>query len=497
MQIASLEIALGLQNVNQVLSGLNQVNAAVRQLQQTKGSAGPGGVMGNVFGSGLMGGGLRAAVYDVQALTSGLSGFMNVLGSVSGVSQAAVFKGIEAQLESVTGSASVAHEMMGKFVDFALKTPYDTENIAAFGGQLMGKGVPKDKVMGELSGITDLASWAAIPAGEMENYMRNLLQIRGKPNMQDLKQLMHVVPGIGRIVGAGMGKGPMDSMKALNALNGMTGEKAYTTILKGTEALAHGAAELAALKNPALFVANLFDNLRNVMEPTGEILLALLMPVGRLTMWLTELLVALNRATHGFAGLFALFAVGRTALPLLVVGFQAAIAKIREITTSLYLLAGAPLPAHLGGFGPGAPGSIGSKGGRFGPLGKGLLRFGVPLAADAALNFGADKIGGARGSYLSGIGNGALTGFMLAPGGPWGKLIGTIAGAIGGGLYTRYSLGSQGNESSKANVSVDKLTDAITKLTGTLVGGADRAKQTTDIMTTETALAHILYPART
>jgi hypothetical protein len=162
-------------------------------------------------------------------------------------------------------------------------------------------------VTGELSKLADIAAFGGINRADLAPFLRNLLQIRGRgtgrADMADINELKDRVPAISRILAAGFG-GKDTPESALKRAQGLTGRQLYETILKGSEALAKGAAAARALRDPMAALENLFDNLRMVMEPTGQILITMLTPVIRFAEWLVKILKGINELTGGFVGLY-------------------------------------------------------------------------------------------------------------------------------------------------------------------------------------------------
>jgi hypothetical protein len=246
-------------------------------------------------------------------LVSNLREMLAVFSEVSGLNIAAQFTGIALSLETVTGSAEKANRLLRELKQLGKETPFDTAELAQFASRMIGAGVATEKVTGELSKLADIAAFGGINRADLAPFLRNLLQIRGRgsgrADMADINELKDRVPAISRILAAGFG-GKDTPESALKRAQGLTGRQLYETILKGSEALAKGAAAARALRDPVAALANLFETLKMIMEPTGQILIRVLAPAMKMVQMLANALQNLNERTGGLAGLATLIGGG-------------------------------------------------------------------------------------------------------------------------------------------------------------------------------------------
>ena len=91
------------------------------------------------------------------------------------------------QLEAFTGSAENAERAMTEFVDIAVKTPFNVQQVAEAGKIMMGFGVEVDKAV---DSTRSLAMAASASGGQLDNMARNLGQIasQGRAYTRDLTQ---------------------------------------------------------------------------------------------------------------------------------------------------------------------------------------------------------------------------------------------------------------------------------------------------------------------
>lgn len=79
------------------------------------------------------------------------------------VAEAAKFESIEAQFKTLTGSINIAKNVLGELKDFSAKTPFQFEDIANAGKQLIAFGTPVDNVRQRLQQIGDVAAASGAP----------------------------------------------------------------------------------------------------------------------------------------------------------------------------------------------------------------------------------------------------------------------------------------------------------------------------------------------
>jgi len=481
----------------------------------------------------------QTAIYAVSTIAAFVAG-------ISGIRTAAEFRDIALSLEQVTGSAKMAERMLKQLRRLGAETPFDTKELSAFAAQLIAAGTAADQAVPQLKSLADLAAFSRVPRAELPEFLRNIVQIRGQPTpeLEDLKQLTRLAPGIGKIVGAGMGTGPLTSIEAMRRLQGMSGQQAFDTILRGTELIAKDAAKLAALLNPLAAFANLLENINMIMEPTGQLILPVLGKIVEKMSQLAKFLGDINLLTHGLAGLAAIILVVVKVRGMLVTSFWAAVGATQALTASLNSYAAAARGAAVsnavggaaqaagaiglggrlkgvwGGLKAGWKGMGGIKG--LGPRALGLgatawgaakglgpkaLTFAKSATGIGALSFGTeilgDVVGGKTGEWLKNIGSGAGWGAMVGAGlgsiipglgTAVGAAVGASIGGLAGAIQTFFSQRSGMGGSDAAAKKLDETNKILRGIQGNIVGGGSRTRLAVSTTEAEIALARMMNP---
>lgn len=91
------------------------------------------------------------------------------------------------QLEAFTGSAEGARNAMASFVDIAVKTPFDVEQVASAGRVMLGFGLSTEDA---IKSTERLAIAASASDGDLKNLARNMgqIQAQGRAYTRDLTQ---------------------------------------------------------------------------------------------------------------------------------------------------------------------------------------------------------------------------------------------------------------------------------------------------------------------
>jgi hypothetical protein len=447
---------------------------------------------------------------------AGLTFFLSQIRSIfqtfseaSGANIAAEFMGISRALQALTGNGERATRIMEQFKRLGAQSAFDTSDVAATGARMLGAGVSESSLIPELSALLDLASHGmGLSRQDFPEFMRNLLQIRGRgtgrADLADINQLKDRVPQIGSFLAAGMGGG-MSREDALKRAQAMTGRQLYETIIRGSQAMARGAAAAKALQDPVAALGNLFEQLRMVMEPTGKILLRIAMPVLFLAGKLVDLLRWINETSKGVAGLVGLLAGGlwfatRTATVALLdfvkamtatavaaragavgVGTAGAAAAGGAAAGGILGWAARALPALLKG------GVIASIIAIMGGLIGGALRGdGANQRRNAAANIAEWGLGGAGGGALIGAlfgGIGAVPGALIG-------LIGGVLVAALGNLFGGWDKPS--SPEAKQLQEQKKTNQLLENLNATVRGGGPRTAAAASNFVTELQLAKFL-----
>lgn len=169
----------------EVTAEWKKLEAAIKAAKDKMATFGPGplGQLGNAL-QGVIG--KFVAVQTVSNLATGA-----IQGLIAGLGQA--FKsGMEmevlvTQLEIFTGGAKQAEAAMARFVDIAVKTPFNVQQIAEAAKIIIGYGVSADKAV---QATERLAIAGGATGAQMNNLARNLGQIQsqGRAYTRDLTQ---------------------------------------------------------------------------------------------------------------------------------------------------------------------------------------------------------------------------------------------------------------------------------------------------------------------
>lgn len=526
LELAQLIVRLGIAegDIDRMESRLDEVNVSLQRA---------GTQAGQTFGQGMRVP-LLQAYWDIQALIGGAQQLTQVLGEVSGVSFAAQYQQMTISLQTLTGSKKAADDLLDSLQKMGSETPFDTAQLVGYTRLLLSTGANAKSVTSELGTMADAIAALGLDTGAVGRLAINLSQIRaGKATAADYKQFATLGLDLDKIVGAALGR-TLATGGGAQALRAMTGDKQYQTILSGLRGLYGGAAERAGGGFLGT-LQNLGETLRNIMLPTGNLLLPTLTRLLGLFKWVGGEIQALNKVTGGGAGLIAL-TIGLVAAQRLLVGSAlSAIQTINGLTASLTRLAdtshaaavastgaavsGAANVAEAAGGGAAAAAAA-SRGPRALAWFRGLpaalregtlLRGIVPalrtaltatrianiggLIASLGLGFLGDHIGGKAGNILSnagtGLGLGTLLGMKL---GLPGTLIGGGIGAILGGLYGNSLpvIPAQKAATDKQADALNQNTDALKQLRGSLIGGGERGHRITSQLQMEYAVAALM-----
>ena len=458
--------------------------------------------------------GVRSAVSSVSDLggvlltaASSAAALAGVLAVGTGVRTAMRYQQISVALETVIGSADKAAIVMQKLIDMGARTAFDTAELAQFASIMLSTGSTAETVTDELKALADAMAFSGVPREFVSNFLYNLMQIRSmaRVNAQDLRQMFMSAPGIGKILGAGLGvKGTFGMAELRQAAATMSGREIFEAVVRGAGMVAGGTAERYGTRVFGFALANLWEQLNRVMEPTGQIILRILGPLTGVVMQTASLLGNINRLTHGFAGL-GWIAVGVYRYWSLLVGsFRSAAVAIQQLRASIDgLTASAARASGVGGAatgaaaaGAGAAAAIGLGGWR-GALGKlgGALRTPGGLGAAGALAGGIIGLLAGQNRTLELIGNalsmGGIGAMVGKVGGPWGAAIGAIAG-IGLAVWEWLSRQNAEKGTSPAVKEQQKTNAILQDIKASLVGGGGRARQAVALAEAEIAIRRAL-----
>lgn len=389
----------------------------------------------------------------VTYLLSQLSELVRTFAVVSGVGIAAEFRSVAYSLEAVVRNSRQASGLWRELRDLGNQIGVSPAVLGGTAARMVGSGVPVGQVMPELSKLMDLIAFSRVASEDIEPFLFNLQQIRGmgsaKANFADIRQMITRAPGIQTALAAGLGVQPAQLMSTLRG-SSMSGSEVYAALMRGADAMARGAASARALNDPLFATSRLFQTLSQVMEPTGQILLAIGLPILRVAQGLGTLLLNLNQVTGGVFGLTALlggalFLATRQATASLwqFVAAMAATSTAARAATGTTAVSGGATAA-----GGALAGGLGARllGGAAAFLPRLLRGLGIGAVITAVSEMASYVVRGddknptrsALGNSISRIGAGAGLGAMIGSVIP---IVGTLAGGlIGAALGLGYDL---------------------------------------------------------
>ena len=94
---------------------------------------------------------------------------------------------LQVALSTILQDKSKADQLIAEIVQFAAKTPFNLDDVAAGAKQLLAYGSSADKVVGELSMLGDVASGLQIPIGQLI-YLYGTLRTQGRAMTVDIRQ---------------------------------------------------------------------------------------------------------------------------------------------------------------------------------------------------------------------------------------------------------------------------------------------------------------------
>lgn len=414
---------------------------------------------------------------------------MGTLAEISGFNVATRFMGIARALEAITGSTDKANRMLEKFKTLGRQSAFDTADVGEMGAKMLGSGVSEDRLIPELTALLDLASHGmGVSRGDMPEFMRNLLQIRGrttgKADLQDINQMKDRVPQIGRFLSAGMG-GKLSPEEAIQKAQSLTGRELYNTIIRGAEAMAKGAAAAKALADPMARIGNLMESLGMSMEPTGRIIAPLVMKITEFAQALADAWGWVNKWTGGLAGLGAIIGGG------LWLGTRTLTSSLYQLTTALFATAGAARTAAASTGSAAAASWVASSNAYLG-LGGGAAAGGAAALMPRLLGGGLiagiiATVSGAIGDQISGDGSNT-----------WRRRLGNAFQPFGGfrNIKDLWDTGFSGNQKpSGGNPVVDelkKVNSNLKELKFSPMGGGARSARAISDFEAYDALAKIM-----
>ncbi len=466
--LGELWLRIGLRGSSEVVSGLQSVSSAASSTSSHTDS-----LQNSTKG---LSDRFNNAAGEAFAFAASVTAIAKAAMSFSGINLAAKYQGIEMGLRNMLGSAEKAQKLMTDLKNMGANTPYQTEELAGFSRRLLATGSTAQGVTKELQTLANTASSMGLPVGEVGEMVDVLgrLRLQAHAGADSFAALAARGVKLSDVVAAGAGrqfKGKFAEMQAGQYLSGMTGTQAYDVIMKGLQKLYPGVA------NTFIGVMqNTFEQMALIMEPTGKLLIAALTPVLGLVQKIASFVGAVNKFTHGMAGLpSAILAAGAAGYFAFtrVLALDAAIMALGASAQGATGKVAANAAANtFGGIG-----NMGALGSLLPKLAKGgIAAMGIGLAGEGLKMATPKNMGGFWENMAGGAGMGAMAGSVI-PG--LGTAAGAIIGAIGGGikgLYEGYQ--SKGTDTQKALLDESKKqTGILSDMNGKMYGGDRRTSR--------------------
>lgn len=490
---------------------------------------------GEAFGAGFasrVGGGALLAFSRVDDAIRGVQTTMRLVGDASGVGIAARYQSIQVGLTGVTGSAKDAKKTLDDLSDLGGHTAFNTAELVGFSQGLLGVGVTAQRIKGDMTALADAVATVNGGTEGLGRLADNMVQIKVSPHpeMQDVKQLMRMGLNLDTIVGSATGK-QLTTGQGLKALQGMTGEKAYDTLITGFGKTYGGNAKKMADGTLEGVTQNVGEAFQTMMLPTGKMLIPMLTQVSIGARNGADALKGFNEATGGAAGFVGVVGVGTIALRLFggtavrtVGAVNTAATSITRLSVAIEKLAGASdIAATNTNKEAGKVRGMGGIGG-IGGIGETAVTVGIPLGTGAIIGYFADKKekgaaegaagdkdqieaarlrGGQTGAEIGGtiLGTvGAIAGSFV-PG--LGTIGGGAAGAAVGSLVGAAIVGNMAEADAKQSLDKDRTAErtmkaaektaaGIEKLSFSGFGGGDRLRGSLRSLEMEYAVARAM-----
>ena len=268
----------------------------------------------------------------------------------SGLKAATEWNHLSQSIQNVTGSAQGARDMLKEVKEMASETGFNAQDLARVAPQLVNSGVAPGEVPEQLKSMANMAAMGNLTREQLPDFLETMVRMRNMdhPAVRQLESLNNL--DIKKIVNAGAGTHFTTANQAYDFLSSTGLGQANKILLAGADALGKDAAALQKANDPAMALAKSLETLEEVMEPTGELLLKILGPVGAGFGWLAEQMEHLNVITGGSAGLIAIILLLVRHHKLLVSSFRAAIRYTQDLAEAVERYgAAAEMAAHSTG----------------------------------------------------------------------------------------------------------------------------------------------------
>jgi hypothetical protein len=475
----------------------NDMDNAVRKAERA-GQRMSDALKGQMF-AGLSGGsGLGALVGDSLTAAAGigiLAGSFKALKYASDT--AADFGFYRRQLTGIAGDADIASKALNKLSDIAGASNFDTNQVMGLGVALSSKYNDVGKGASNSGRLLDAAAASGVENRNFGDFQHEVEMIAGlgfqRVGIETVNALKRSMPTLNSQVAKATG---VDAQTAEMRLRSMTGNQLLETLYQIGDKN-KGAAATVAGSDPQSVFANVLDDVRIGLEPTGRLINDALLPAANGVKYLSGQFKALNSGSGGMIGLGIGVGVVTTGTVLLVRGLYSAATAVATLTTSVNALAASA--GRTAGAAAGSAG-VGVAGAAAGAAGVGVAALSSAVAvgvAQAVGNFQAIQIitdiekprGADETALLVG-----LTSFltMLIP----GLGIGITAGSAMNGVNKP---GEKKPEAAanKMQQAADTMAGAVNQFKAQLIGGGARANQAGNSVMREYAVWQMMKSQQT
>lgn len=477
------------------------------------------------------------ALNAIDELGAGLMGLVRVLGAFSGIGIAAQFHQLEVGFAGLLGDSEQAVRLLKELRRVGVETPFETAELIQFARGLLGAGFGAETLAENLRTITDTVAALGLGTEAVGRLALVLGQIAASIRLQgdELRQLSELGIRLPDIVQAATGR-RMGVQEAREFLQSMTGQEAAETILRGLRGRFGGMGRKLATETAQGIVQNIVESMKLAIEPTGRILLAILLPVGRGLLTVVSGFSKLNEMTGGAAGLAALTFLLVKGWRLVMTTVWGVIGALRTLNATLQQLAASAGAAATGtaaaaagstatsaagaaaaaGFGLGALGRMGGLRGILRWIWNIVRRFRIGIAA-IALGLGIEAlanwlegrsrrasqvggflreaesyggIGAAAGAALGSVIPGLGTGFGAAIGAAIGVLIAEIKALVGLFSPPAKAAAKAQSQTEQAATKLSKAADSLQEAAKIIAGGR-RARRVVSDLEVEYAVARL------
>lgn len=473
--LGELFFRIGLTGAADVVTGLKQVAQAATDTA-AKGDKADTTVRGLSQSLASLGG-------EARMVTMAIAGLGASFMAWSGVNLAAKYQAVTIGLTNILHSGEAAKKMMGELIQMGQETPFETADLVGFSRELLATGSSAGEAVRQLRTLANVGANMGLPVGEVGEMTRLLGSMRGRPHggAETIQALQARGVNMAEVLAASGGpkfSGKYAQMQANQYLGSLTGAQAFDKVMTGLQKLnPTGAQSFLSV------MQNMGESIRNVMLPTGELLLPVLGSLGKSLMSMANIVGKLNALTGGGAGLVAVFTGAWVGATRLVSSFRQAVVAIGQLDVAIMSLAATArassavsgasgaasmaTPAVAGGAAAAARSGIFARLGGWLKGAFSLKGLGIGLGINWLGDMLGDKVGGGNGNFIKNVAGGAGLGAAF---GPWGFAIGAIGGALKG-LWENKQPAKGDDKLDKIAENTAKSADSLQSLQGRLLGG--------------------------